>query len=168
MKKETYIKMTDFIKSKPVLTKVLIAVNKLITAGIFVVYPLLLVWLFFTDTAALFMATLVPCTGFVALSVFRHFINRPRPYEKFETTSVMSKDTVGKSFPSRHVFSAFVIAFTFYWCVGIEWLGIGLIIASVILAVMRVVLGVHFISDVLAGIIFAFVVSYAGYILLIH
>ena len=149
MKKETYIKMTDFIKSKPVLAKVLIAVNKLITAGIFVVYPLLLVWLVFTDTAALFMATLVPCTGFVALSVFRHFINRPRPYEKFETTSVMSKDTVGKSFPSRHVFSAFVIA-------------------SVILAVMRVVLGVHFISDVLAGIIFAFVVSYAGYILLIH
>ena len=38
------------------------------------------------------------------------------------------------------------------------------IIISIILAVMRVVLGVHFISDVLAGAAFAILVSYIGYI----
>ena len=41
MKKETYVKMTTYIKSKPKLARVLILINKIITKGIFVVYPLL-------------------------------------------------------------------------------------------------------------------------------
>ena len=165
MKKETYVKMTTYIKSKPKLARVLILINKIITKGIFVVYPVLLIWLFFTERQNIIRPIVVPFISFVALSIFRHFINRPRPYEKFEIPSVMQKDTVGKSFPSRHVFSAFIIACTFWRFTGSLCVGIALIIISIILAVMRVVRGVHFISDVLAGAAFAILVSYIGYIL---
>ena len=94
-------------------------------------------------------AILVPAVSFVVLSIFRYLYNAPRPYEVFDTPSLIRKDTRGKSFPSRHVFSAFVIAVTvFYTC---HPLGIFLGICSLLLAVSRVLGGVHFTKDVLAG-----------------
>ena len=54
-------------------------------------------------------ALLVPGISFGAVSLFRWAFRAPRPYEVFETTPVIKKNTKGKSFPSRHVFSIFVI-----------------------------------------------------------
>ena len=48
----------------------------------------------------------------MVVSVSRKIINEPRPYEKYGVPPVLDKDTSGKSFPSRHVFSVFVIAVT--------------------------------------------------------
>ena len=62
------------------------------------------------------LSIIVPLVGFVAVSVFRYIVNRPRPYEKFDMPPVIPKDTHGRSFPSRHVFSAFIIAFTVLIC----------------------------------------------------
>ena len=100
---------------------------------------------------ALLRAVLVPGISFVLVTVLRKVINAPRPYEVFDASPVIPKDTRGNSFPSRHAFSIFVIAMTFYACCPLVWAGPVMFAAGVLLAVIRVVSGVHFPCDVVWG-----------------
>jgi len=122
--------------------------------------------LFLQKNERLSCAVLVPAISFVLLSVGRYIINRPRPYEAFAVPSVINKDTRGKSFPSRHVFSATIIAMTFLFASPWVWLGVVFLMVSVLLAVVRVVSGVHYISDVIAGIVIAVLAAWIGYIVI--
>lgn len=165
MKKETYIKITQPFRDRPGMAKGLHIANKLCTGMMYISYPLLLVYMFFLKDANLLRTILVPGVGFVVLSVGRSLINRPRPYETFEVPPVIKKDTKGNSFPSRHVFSATIIAMTFLYMSPCAWLGILFLCISAALAAVRVLSGVHYISDVLAGIFVALLFSYIGYII---
>jgi membrane-associated phospholipid phosphatase len=118
-------------------------------------YLLLLAWLLWRRDARLFQTIAVPLDGFIAVSVLRRLINRPRPYEKFKTTPVIPKDTKGKSFPSRHVFSAAIIALSFFFVPQVWGVGVFLLICAFLLALLRVLSGVHYPSDVLAGFVAA-------------
>ena len=82
----------------------------------------------------------------------------------FEAAPVIEKDTKGKSFPSRHVFSAFIIAFT-AGCYN-PAAGGALAVCGTLLAVTRVLGGVHFIRDVAAGAAAGIGLGLAGFILL--
>lgn len=170
MKKETYIKMTQPFRDNPDLAKGIHIANKLCTGIMYLAYPVLLVWLFFhakySSYFSFWKALFVPAISFVLLSVFRKLINRPRPYETFEIAPVIPKDTKGHSFPSRHVFSATMIAMTFILHSQWSWLGLIFLVISMLLAVVRVVSGVHYISDVVAGIVVAMVAAVLGYIVL--
>ena len=149
MKRETYQAMLDKIRRTPVLYGYVIWSDRILTRISYIIYPLFLLYLVVNKKPELGKAILVPAVSFIVLSVFRYLYNAPRPYEVFDTPSLIKKDTRGKSFPSRHVFSAFVIAVTvFYTC---HPLGIFLGICSLLLAVSRVLGGVHFTKDVLAG-----------------
>lgn len=103
------------------------------------------------EPAPLAVIELLIITGvpFVALSVMRRLINAPRPYELLEFYEKKPKGKSGCSFPSRHVFSVFVIASVIV-PTNIA-LGITLFILGAVLGAMRVLLGVHFIRDVVAG-----------------
>ena len=114
MKKETYRKMTQPFRDNPKRAGVLHTVNKILTAIVFASYPCLLAVLFFRKDGRVLEAAGVPLAGFIVVSVIRILVNRPRPYEKFQIRPVIPKDTMGHSWPSRHVFSAAVIAFTFF------------------------------------------------------
>ena len=170
MKKETYINMTQPFRENPDMAKGLHIANKICTGVMYLAYPCLLVYLFFfgkfSSYLSFWKALLVPAVSFVLLTVVRALINRPRPYERFEVAPVIPKDTKGNSFPSRHVFSASMIAMTFV--MHSPWIGVGLafLVVSILLAVVRVVSGVHYISDVIAGIAFAVVAAFVGYILI--
>lgn len=86
---------------------------------------------------------------FVAVSILRVLINAPRPYELLEFYKKKPKGKAGHSFPSRHVFSVFVIA-----SVLLTWnplVGVGLMLLGALLAFLRVALGIHFVRDVVAG-----------------
>ena len=168
MKKETYIKMTQPFRENPDLAKGIHIANKLCTGVMYLAYPVLLVYLFFYGKYSSYFsfrrALFVPAISFVLLSVFRSMVNRPRPYEKFEVPPVIKKDTKGNSFPSRHVFSATMIAMTFVLMSPWSWLGCIFLGISILLAVVRVISGVHYISDVVAGIIVAVVAAVLGYL----
>ena len=92
---------------------------------------------------------LVPFLSFVAVSVFRTKLHRKRPYELYDIKPLIPKDTKGKSFPSRHIFSIYVIGVTL--CFYQLFLGIFICILGIFLAVIRVVTGVHFPKDVIWG-----------------
>ena len=170
MKKETYIKMTQPFRDNPDLAKGIHMANKLCTGVMYLAYPLLLVYLFFlgkySSYFSFWKALLVPGISFVLLSVGRAVINRPRPYEAFGIAPVIPKDTKGNSFPSRHVFSATIIAVTFFLMSPWSWLGMIFWTLSIALAVVRVVSGVHYISDVVAGIVVAVLAGIIGYLIL--
>lgn len=154
MKKETYLKMTGPFRDHPKLARSLHITNRILTGIIFLAYVLFLIWLFVRRDEELLRMILVPLDGLIAVTVFRYLMNRPRPYEAFGEQSLIPKKTKGKSFPSRHVFSAAVITGAFF-VYGLWLTGIVCLVVTVFLAVIRVVSGVHYISDVIAGVGFA-------------
>lgn len=163
MKKETYIKMTQPFRDNPKLAKCLHILNRFCTGGMYLAYPILLMYLFFTKDTMWTRALFVPAVSFVLLSFVRKGINRKRPYEKFELPPVIPKKTKGNSFPSRHVFSSAIIAMTFLMVSPWSWLGVIFLGLTVILAAVRVLSGVHYISDVLAGLLVAVICAVLGY-----
>ncbi len=115
--------------------------------------------------AARFWKTLlVPAISFVLVSVVRARINAPRPYESFDIDPLIKKDTRGKSFPSRHLFSAAIIACTLWWLSPI-W-GALAFIACIVVAFCRIVGGVHFPRDIAGAFVFAFACAFVGFILI--
>jgi membrane-associated phospholipid phosphatase len=86
---------------------------------------------------------------FLLVSLARRLINAKRPYEIYGFYIEKLKDKSGRSFPSRHVFSSFLIATLAYAFSPI--FALILCGVSIILAVCRVLLGIHFISDVVFG-----------------
>ena len=110
MKKDTYLKMTRPFRENAKLARSLHIINKTITYAIFFHYAALLVFYVYKMDIRLERAIIVPLDCFIIVTAFRYMIGRKRPYEKFDVPPVIPKDTKGKSFPSRHVFSAFMIA----------------------------------------------------------
>lgn len=165
MKKETYIKMTQPFRKHQGMARALHRINQCCTRMMYLAYPLLLVYLFFQKDEKFFQAFCVPAVSFVLLSLVRKKINRQRPYEKFNLPPVIKKETKGNSFPSRHVFSATMIAMTFLLLSPWQLLGVVFLALSLLLAVVRVVSGVHFISDVIAGMLVAILIGVVGYVI---
>lgn len=162
-KKNAYRKRMHYFEVHPAYKHVLHMMNKVLTYSVFVLYPLLLFWLYLNHGQLLFRAIVVPLDSFIILSVARYLLNRKRPYELYETPAAVHKDTKGKSFPSRHVFSAFMIAVTFLYLGPSPYVGLVLIIIGTILAGLRVALGVHFVSDVVVGAIAGILFAVIGY-----
>lgn len=89
---------------------------------------------------------------FAVVSLLRKWINLGRPCEIFDFNLIgISEEGFkrGCSFPSRHVFSGFLIAVALL--PGLPVLGGLLLLLSTALAISRVLLGMHFIRDVVAG-----------------
>lgn len=158
-----YQKMLHTLNKYPKMQQTIRVVNKISTLLLYSAYPIFIVYLLFRQDHRIYRALLTPAISFVLLSVFRSYMNAPRPYEKLDIIPIIDKDTAGNSFPSRHVFSTFVIAATIYHVFP----GIGLILMFVglILATMRVLGGVHFPRDVIAGALIGILSAWLGFYL---
>ncbi len=139
-----------FISERTFLQRLLCSANLVLAGSVYVAYPVLLGVLLAQKNPILARAIIVPLDSFIILSAARSLINRKRPYELYECAPAIHKEKKGKSFPSRHVFSVFVIAVTFLGT-GYAAAGWILLLAGVCIAAVRVYCGVHFLSDVLAG-----------------
>lgn len=164
MTEESYARWSAPLRARPAATHTLLAVNKLLTYAGYVAYPLLLVLLAVQESPLLARCVVVPAALFAAVSAFRRAVNAPRPYEALDIVPLISKNTRGKSFPSRHTFSFFTIAAA--WWLYAPVVGCVLMIAGAALGVVRVLGGVHFPRDVAAGATSALVLSFAGYALI--
>lgn len=166
MTKETYVKMTQPFRDNPGMAKGIHIANKVCTMCMYVSYPLLIFYMVWKADENLLCGILVPAVNFLLLTLFRRIFNRPRPYEAFEIPPVIPKDTKGKSFPSRHVFSSMVIAMTFLLVSPWPVIGVVFVVLTVLLAIVRVLSGLHYPSDVIAGALYAIVVAIMGYVVM--
>lgn len=123
--------------------------NQFITFLFYILYPLLLVYICLFERNELMKFILIPGFSFLLVSFFRKIIKRKRPYEIYNFKPIIKKDSIQNSMPSRHVFSASIIAMCYLYF-SME-LGIILSIFALLSALLRVIGGVHFISDVSIG-----------------
>lgn len=151
MKKEGYIAAKNFFDTHEKFEKIAIAVQKGAEILIYLTYPVFLAVMFFQKNNFWFKSALVCGVGFVLVSLFRRIYNAPRPYQIYDIKPLINKKSLGKSMPSRHCFSASVIAVSIS-AVNLP-LGITLGVLALSIAALRVAFGVHFIKDVTLGLL---------------
>lgn len=116
---------------------------------LFIAYPILIGYVYFYENQEIFKIILIPLFTYLSVTLFRKLINAPRPYEKYGIPSVFKKTTKGHSMPSRHTASAFIIAIAILY---IDFdLGISAVCIAALIALSRILAGVHFVRDVLVG-----------------
>lgn len=151
MEKETYIKFMDYLRSQKNIVKLIKFLYTALPLLMFVVYPVIIVMNGLNGIDHKFILSIViPAVTLVGVGVMRKLINKERPYERFNTNSLIEKDKSGQSFPSNHATCGFVIAMTGFTLN--LWLGFALLFVALIIALTRIFAGVHFIIDVLAGV----------------
>lgn len=149
IKKKQFIKTTTAIKNNKTLYNVIKFLYKFLPLVLFLGYPIMVIYLVAVWDLRFIKVLTIPAVTFLAVTVMRILINRPRPYEKYSFTPVFPKDTKGKSFPSRHTASAFIISYAFLYICPV--LGVISMVISAFLSLLRPVVGVHYVSDVLGG-----------------
>ena len=147
--RKLYEKTMKFFSGNKYYKLTLAFIYKFLPLVLFVAYPILIIYVFFTQRSEIFKVVLVPLSVLVFVSVFRKLLNKKRPYEVYGIPSVFNKQTKGESMPSRHTASAFIIAMTFLY---IDFdLGVTALSMATLIALSRVLAGAHFIRDVLVG-----------------
>lgn len=163
-----YARVSAPFHGNPDAPRILNALDKGLVGIIALAYIGTLVWLAFLAVTAgdtrIWKAFLVPAISFVLVSLFRKAVNAPRPYEVFDIDPLIKKDTHGRSFPSRHLFSAAIIAFALWWVNPV--FGLIALIACVVVGFCRIVGGVHFPRDIASAFIFAIIFALIGFILI--
>ena len=137
------------------------AISRSAVALVYLLYLGMLAWLAWHRMGQLWPALVVPASAFVVGTLVRKLIDRPRPYTALGFTPLFPKDKTGQSMPSRHCFSAAAMAGTAWYV--LPPLGAVLAVLGVLIAISRVVTGVHYISDVLAGLAFGSVFAVLGW-----
>lgn len=145
-------KLVNKIKLNKTAVKLIIFFNTSITFIVYLIYPILILYLWIEKDVRLKEFVLVPLSSFVLLSIYRKAKNAPRPYEVYDYEPILNKNSKGESFPSRHVFSIFVIASAVFYIYPI--FGSILLSMGIILAMCRYLGGVHFLKDVGFGALF--------------
>ncbi len=141
--------LVENVKKKSYLVFLIKFFNQSITTIIYLLYPLILIYLGINKDMRGIALFFIPLIFFVLLSFIRKKINGERPYVIYNYEPILKREKPGESFPSRHVFSIFIISTGIYTI--FPKLGIILLVFGVILALCRFLGGVHFFKDVFVG-----------------
>ncbi len=144
-----YDRLVERFRKKPELVPYIQRLNNMLTLTGFLVYPLILIHLIRKKDRRIIPFLLIPAAAFGLVSLFRRKADRSRPYENPDIHTLTRRDKKGQSFPSRHVFSYFLIGVLLFSLNPVP--GILMLVTGIFLAWARVILGVHYPSDVLAG-----------------
>lgn len=147
----SYKKCMNFWERHSKLLIIAKILHHIAVAAVYAAFPFLLIFTFLNKDNFFLTAFLVCSVSFLLLSLYRKKFNAKRPSEVYNIPSAIEKGKAGKSFPSRHSFSATVIAVCLFH-LSIP-LGIAFLLSSLIIAALRVVLGLHFVKDVLWGLL---------------
>lgn len=99
-------------------------------------------------------------TGYVLVPLIRFFYHHPRPFMVLQVHQLITE--TAWSFPSRHAAFFFAMA-TAVYLYNKKW-GIGFFVAASLIAVSRVVAGVHYPSDIVGGALLGIIVAYVAFI----
>jgi undecaprenyl-diphosphatase len=115
---------------------------------------LVVVWLGLLDRSLLMLLIVASGLSNVTLIILKGMVRRPRPCDVFPGAQFVERPTKyfpsdDQSFPSGHVINAFaagsVIAFGYPLAIP------GLLAVALSIAISRLTLGLHYLSDVVAG-----------------
>lgn len=159
MKEKDYIHITNFFRKTKFKKELIKISSKLLPLIVVAIYFICIGLLFIKRDSKIILFVLIPAMDFIFISIFRKIINAERPYDKYKITPLVDfKHGKGKSFPSRHTASAFIIAMG---CLYINLnLGLFMFILSILIGLSRIASGVHFVRDVVAGMSISVLLGY--------
>ncbi len=156
--------MLKKVYENEILSKILVVLSLVSVLSSGVGFAALVIAALYESVWSMIKALIILGVPFVAVTLLRRAINAKRPYELYGFYEKAPKDKQGRSFPSRHAYSSFVIS------VGVTFvspfLGGVLIFLSVLLCICRVLLGIHFIRDVVCGGLVGIVSAILGMLIL--
>jgi len=117
-------------------------------------YGLMIVLAVFGGTRGIVAALQMLGTGLVAWLLYRTLklhTRRPRPFQAHPDVTARAAVLDEYSFPSGHTLHA--VSFTIVAVAWFPFLALPLIVFTVLVAMSRVVLGLHYPTDVLAGVL---------------
>ena len=158
----TYENLLLCVKENPKLTIFLKIVDMLAVSFTVCAYVAVLITEAIASPLFAFKLLLISGIPFVIVSALRRILNAPRPYEIYETPTRLGG---GSSFPSRHAFSIFAIGTSIALLYPV--LAAMILLLGIALSVSRVLLGAHFLRDVIAGAMIGAVTSAIGMIIMI-
>lgn len=178
---EFYKRISAPLRDSPTAIKVLRILDRVMVAVVAAAYLMALIWLALPSSGGtawqqvgtmgntvvllpddrFWRVLLVPAFSFILLSIIRAVIDEPRPYETYDIQPLLARKGKGKSFPGRHVFSAAVIACALLW-LDVDW-GIDGFAAMAVIACLRVIGGVHYPRDVVAGALLGILCGVIGF-----
>ena len=164
MKGENYKTMSAYFSETKARSQTIKALHDVLPLVMYIFYPVQMIALAINNgigSEVFLRFTLIPLCTLIFVTVIRALINAKRPYEVYDYTPAVHKDTKGKSFPSRHTVCAFNIAMAFLY-VNFR-VGVIMLVIAAIIGVTRVLAGVHFIRDVISGAAIGILIGVLGF-----
>ena len=95
------------------------------------------------------LAVIAAGAGLIVAAVLARVVDRPRPFVAHHQIHAFLAHAADPGFPSDHATAGFAIAVVLLIRLGLRWWPV--LIAAAALAVSRVLVGIHYPADVLAG-----------------
>lgn len=114
----------------------------------FVIYALMILFIIITEDNKIFPFLLGPALALFIVKTIRRLNKRQRPFIYLNIDNPL-KHSKNSSFPSQHAVSAFAIGTAIYNCFAP--LGILTLVFASLTAFSRIIVGVHYPSDILVG-----------------
>lgn len=154
---ENFYKNTlSFIRNHH-LDKLIVLISRISPYLTFIIYTCVLVYLFINYQEMLFITIIKPLSAFLFVTIIRKLYNRPRPCITMNIEPLV-EHKAGESFPSRHTVSAFSIALAI---IPVHmYLGYTALIIAIIVALTRILCGLHHISDVIVSIFISLFIDF--------
>lgn len=158
-----YIKITSYFRKTKFRKKIIIYLCNYTPLIVVLCYFVTLIYLFINKNRYIILFLFIPATNFLFITLLRKIFNKPRPYDVFNHIPLVKYESgKGKSFPSRHTSSAFVIALSYFY-IDYTQFGLFMLIIAIIIAISRIIVGVHFPKDVVFAIIISTIWAFIGF-----
>lgn len=142
------------------------SVTKLGDEGIFwIILTLILLLIPRTRKYGMVMAVALILELVFCNMLLKNLVARTRPYDLNTGIEIIAKKPRDYSFPSGHTAVSFAATFALYFSNAKKWWIISLIL-SIMIAISRLYLYMHFPTDVLAGVVMGILCGYMAYYIL--
>lgn len=148
MDQKLVMELVRFRKRHPLFEQSVVPLMKILTAWFFIIYVVHIYYMMICHDSRIYLFISVPAGVFVLVSILRLLFNRPRPFETMIIDALVTHEK-GKSYPSRHTASAFIIAMAVSSISPL--LGVPSLIFAACIGILRVISGIHYPTDVMAG-----------------